>query len=331
MSEESQESVIETAKAVLKLEAQGILGLLKRIGPAFEEAVRMVLSSRGRVVLTGIGKSGLIARKIAATLTSTGTPSVFLHPVEALHGDLGMVREGDVVIAISNSGRTLELNKILPTLRELGAKIIGFLGDPISPMARYCDVIVDVGVEREACPLNLAPTSSTTAALAMGDALSVVLLKQKEFKEEDFRRFHPGGSLGERLRSKVFQVMSKGEKAPMVYKGARLMDAIVEMDKKTLGAVIVIEEGRTPAGIITDGDLRRAILKGVDLRSATVDDIMTVSPKTISMHQNNSEALRLMEIHEIMHLVVVDDSHKVVGLLHLHDLLGREDFRLNGQ
>ncbi len=331
MSEASQESIIETAKAVLKLEAQGILGLLKRIGPPFEEAVRMVLSSRGRVVLTGIGKSGLIARKIAATLTSTGTPSVFLHPVEALHGDLGMVREGDVVIAISNSGRTLELNKILPTLRELGAKIIGFLGDPISPMARYCDVIVDVGVEREACPLNLAPTSSTTAALAMGDALSVVLLKQKEFKEEDFRRFHPGGSLGERLRSKVFQVMSKGEKVPMVYKGARLMDAIVEMDKKTLGAVIVIEEGKAPAGIITDGDLRRAILKGVDLRSATVDDIMTVSPKTISMHQNNSEALRLMEIHEIMHLVVVDDSHKVVGLLHLHDLLGREDFRLNGQ
>lgn len=326
-----KDEILEIAKEVLKIEAQGILGLTKKIGPSFEEAVRTILSSNGRVILTGMGKSGLIARKIAATLTSTGTPSVFLHPAEAIHGDLGMVREGDVVIAISNSGKTMEINRILPTLRELGAKIIGLVGDVGSPMCRYCDVVVDVGVEREACPMNLAPTSSTTAALAMGDALSVVLLRQKQFKEEDFRRFHPGGSLGERLRSKVFQVMAKGERIPLVQKGSKLMDAILEMDKKMLGAVVVQDERRSPAGIITDGDLRRAIIKGVDLSSAIVDEIMTLSPKTISQDQGNLEALSIMERYEIMHLVVVDEMYKVVGLLHLHDLLGREEFRLNGQ
>lgn len=328
---EQSRAIIETAKEVLKIEAQGVLGLVRRIGPSFEEAVRLILNSSGRVVLTGMGKSGLIARKIAATLTSTGTPSLFLHPAEAIHGDLGMVREGDVVIAISNSGRTAEINRILPTLKELGAKVIGFVGDTDAPMVKYCDVTVDVGVEREACPLNLAPTASTTAALAMGDALSVVLLKQKRFSEEDFRRFHPGGSLGERLRSRVFQVMTKGEKIPWVKVGASLMDAILEMDRKMLGAVVVQDEGQRAVGIITDGDLRRALIRGVDVKHALVDDVMTPSPKTISEHQSNMEALTIMERHEIMHLVVVNETKRVVGLLHLHDLLGREEFRPNGQ
>jgi len=325
-----EDATLETAKEVLRLEAQGILGLIKKIGNPFKEAVDLILSSNGRVILTGMGKSGLIARKIAATLTSTGTPSVFLHPAEAIHGDLGMVTPGDIVIAISNSGRTSEINRILPALKDMGAKVIGLLGDVTSPMVKYCDVVVDVGVEREACPLNLAPTSSTTAALAMGDAIAVALLKRRSFKEEDFKRFHPGGSLGERLRSKVSQVMTTGEAMPWVKTGSTLLEAIKEMDKKGLGATLVLNEKRKAKGIITDGDLRRAILSGINFDSAKVEDVMSKNPKSISKHETSANALKLMELHEIMHLVVVDDSHSVVGLLHLHDLLGREEFRLNG-
>jgi len=325
-----EDSTLDTAKEVLRIEAQGILGLLKRLGRSFQDAIDLILSSNGRVILTGMGKSGLIARKIAATLTSTGTPSVFLHPAEAIHGDLGMVSPGDVVIAISNSGRTSEINRILPVLKDMGAKVIGLVGDITSPMVRHCHVAVDVGVEREACPLNLAPTASTTAALAMGDAIAVALLKKRQFKEEDFKRFHPGGSLGERLRSKVFQVMATKEAMPWVGSGASLLEAIREMDQKGLGATLVLDDMRRAKGIITDGDLRRAILNGINFSCAKAEDIMTKNPKSISKDETSANALRLMELHEIMHLVVVDDSNVVVGLLHLHDLLGREEFKLNG-
>ncbi len=322
--------IIEQAKTVLKLEAQGILGLIKKLGRPFEQAVEIVLSSKGRVILTGMGKSGIIGRKIAATLTSTGTPSSFLHPAEAIHGDLGMVTKDDVVIAISNSGRTQELNRIMPVLKEMGVRIIGLLGDVNSPMAQYCDVTIDVGVEREACPLGLAPTASTTAALAMGDALAVVLLKQRRFGEEDFQRFHPGGSLGERLRSKVWQVMTTGERVPMVSLGTPVLEAVKEIDAKKLGATLVVADSQRAVGIITDGDLRRALLKGLDFTKARVEDIMTPSPRSVYKEESSANALAMMELYEIMHLVVVDEKGLLAGLLHLHDLLGRYEFRYNG-
>ncbi len=321
--------VIKQAKEVLKIEAQGILSLVDRVGPEFEKAIETIMKAKGRVILAGMGKSGLIARKIAATLNSTGTPSQFLHPAEAIHGDLGMVTSDDVVVAISNSGQTTEINNILPMLKKIGAKIIGFTGGMDSPMAEACDLVIDVGVEREACPMGMAPTASTTAALAMGDALAVVLINRRHFNQDDFKRFHPGGSLGERLAVKVREIMLTNDRIPMVPLGSKIQQAIEEIDAKKVGATLIIGKDRRLAGIVSDGDLRRALLRHKNIHGMKIEDIMSPSPKTIDESQTAAEALDLMELNAITHLVIVDEHNRVKGVVHLHDLLGRKDFKIN--
>lgn len=322
--------VIKQAKEVLKIEAQGILSLVDRVGPEFEKAIETIMKAKGRVILAGMGKSGLVARKIAATLNSTGTPSQFLHPAEAIHGDLGMVTSDDVVVAISNSGQTAEINNILPMLKKIGAKIIGFTGGMDSPMAEACDLVIDVGVEREACPMGMAPTASTTAALAMGDALAVVLINRRHFNQDDFKRFHPGGSLGERLAVKVREIMLTNDRIPMVPLGSKVQQVIEEIDAKKVGATLIIGKDRKLAGIVSDGDLRRALLRHKNIHGMKIEDIMSPSPKTIDESQTAAEALELMELNAITHLVIVDKHNRVKGVVHLHDLLGRKDFRING-
>jgi len=319
-------TIIEQAKNVLTIEAQSILGLTERVGPEFAEAVETILGAKGRVILTGMGKSGLVARKISATLNSTGTSSLFLHPAEAIHGDLGMVTSDDVVVAISNSGHTSEINRILPMLKDIGAKVILFTGGLDSPMAEASHIVIDVGVEREACPLGLAPTASTTAALAMGDALAVVLLNHRRFNKEDFKRFHPGGSLGERLSLRVKEVMLTDEHVPTVRSGSRVDRAIEEINAKGIGATLITGSDGTLEGIISDGDLRRALSSKDNIHHLKVDEIMTRSPKTIDENDTSAEALGLMELNAITHLVVVDETRRVKGIVHLHDLLGREGF-----
>jgi arabinose-5-phosphate isomerase len=322
--------VIEQVKEVLEIEAHAIMGLVERIGPEFEKAVQMILKAKGRVILTGMGKSGLVARKIAATLNSTGTPSLFLHPAEAMHGDLGMVTKDDVVLAISNSGQTREINNILPTLKQMKTKIISFTGGLDSPMAMESDVVIDVGVDREACPMGLAPTSSTTAALAMGDALAVVLINARRFDKKDFKRFHPGGSLGERLSISVKEVMFTDDHVPKVVLGSKVEKAIKEIDSKEIGATIVVDADDKLSGIITDGDLRRALTKKGNIHKLKVEEIMTTSPRTVEEDQTAAEALGIMELYGITHLVILDRRKKVKGVVHLHDLLGREEFRIDG-
>ena len=323
--------IIEQAKDVLKIEAQGILDLIDRIGPEFEKAAQIIVKSKGRVIITGMGKSGLVGRKISATLSSTGTPSIFMHPAEALHGDLGMVTRDDVVLAISNGGHTQEINKILPMIKkEMGAKIISFTGNLESPMARMSDVVIDVKVEREACPITMAPTTSTTAAVAMGDAMAVVLMKLRRFSQKDFRRFHPGGTLGERLGTKVREVMFTDDNIPVVNSGAKVKDAIIEIDTKGIGVTVVVDEERRVIGILTDGDLRRALMKQESIYALIVDDVMTPSPRGIDENMSAAEALGIMELYEITHLVIIDDEKRLRGILHLHDILGKEEFRLNG-
>jgi len=309
---------------------QGILDLIEKIGPEFEQAVKMILNSKGRVIFTGIGKSGIVGRKIMATLNSTGTPSLFLHPVEAVHGDLGVVTADDIVIAISNSGYTKELVTILPILKNLGLKLIAFCGDSESPLAQESHVFINVGVEREACPLGLAPTTSTTAALAMGDALAVVLINRKQFNRKDFQRFHPGGSLGDRLSIKIKEVMFTKEQIPLVTAGQTVRETIFEADKKKLGASLVVDDSRILLGIVTDGDIRRALLQWTDIMALKVEKIMSTSPKMIDEEKNVSEAVTVMEHNAITMLPVVDKSKRVKGVVHLHGLLGGKEFRLNG-
>ena len=321
--------VLDYAKEVLRIEADSILALIQRIGPEFEKAVEMILKSKGRVILTGMGKSGLIGRKISATLNSTGTPSIFLHPAEAIHGDLGMVTKDDIVIAISNGGRTIEINRLLPILKNMGIKIIAFTGDVNSPMAKMSDVVIDVGVEREACPMGLAPTASTTAALAMGDALAVVLIHCRKFTKEDFKRFHPGGSLGERLASKVKDIMIKGNRIPMVSEDTPMAEVLNEINRKNIGATVVVDSEKRLSGIICDGDIRRALIKYKDISTLTAKDIMTTSPKIVDENQSAVEALSMMEFYGITHLVIIDELRRVKGIIHLHDILGREEFKIN--
>lgn len=322
--------VIQQAREVLQIEAQGILSLVDRIGEEFEKAVNLILAARGRVIFTGMGKSGLVARKISATLNSTGTASLFLHPAEAIHGDLGMVTPQDVVLAISNSGHTAEINRILPLLREMGAKLIVFTGNPDSPMAHHSDVVINVGVEREACPLGLAPTASTTAALAMGDALAVALLNRRRFNRDDFRRFHPGGSLGEHGSLKVREIMLTGERIPVVSPDATVGEALKEINAKNIGAALVLDTGARLQGILCDGDLRRALMNEGDILGLPVERIMSASPKTVDENQTIREALALMEFYSITLLVSVDEQGRVKGVVHLHDLLGKEELGNNG-
>jgi arabinose-5-phosphate isomerase len=322
--------LIQQAREVLQIEAQGVLDLIERIGPEFEQAVEMILNSKGRVIFTGIGKSGIVGRKIMATLNSTGTPSLFLHPVEAVHGDLGVVTADDIVIAISNSGYTKELVNILPILKNLGVKLIAFCGDPESPLAKESHLFINVGVEREACPLGLAPTTSTTAALAMGDALAVVLINRKQFNRKDFKRFHPGGSLGDRLSIKIKEVMFTGDRIPLVALDQTVRETIFEIDKKKLGASLVVDNSLVLLGIVTDGDIRRALLHWKDIMELKVAKIMSKSPKMIDEEKNVSEAITLMEHNAITVLPVVDKIKRVKGIVHLHGLLGGKELRLNG-
>ncbi|MBW1739173.1 MAG: KpsF/GutQ family sugar-phosphate isomerase, partial [Deltaproteobacteria bacterium] len=261
---------------------------------------------------------------------STGTPSLFLHPAEAIHGDLGMVTPDDIVIAISNSGHTAEVNTILPMLGKIGARIIAFTGGLDSPMAKASDIVIDVGVEREACPMGMAPTASTTAALAMGDALAVALINLRRFNQDDFKKFHPGGILGERLTIKVKEVMLTRDHIPMVQLGSKVKQAIEEINAKNLGATLIVEKNKKLVGIITDGDLRRALTRYKNIHEINVEDITSPLVKTINENQTAAQALELMELNAITHLAIVDRQNRVKGLVHLHDLLGREEFRVNG-
>lgn len=319
---------IRQAREVLKIEAEGILGLCDRLGEEFNRAVDLVFGSRGRLIVTGIGKSGIVGRKIVATLSSTGTPSFFLHPVEALHGDLGMVTAGDVLLALSYSGET-EVNDILPLARELGASVICITGNLDSTMARLSDVALFAGVAREACPLGLAPTASTTAATAMGDALAVALINRRQFNQADFKRFHPGGNLGERLSMQVREVMTTGADIPAARPGMGLAQALTIMNQRNLGALLVTDEQDALLGIFTDGDLRRAVSAGRDLAALNVGQVMTPNPKTIGEDRLAVDALELMQRHDITVLPIVNGSGRLSGVVHLHALLGKGKFKFN--
>ena len=315
--------IIKEAKDVLRIEAEGILGLIDRVDSEFAEAVNWIYESRGRVIVTGIGKSGIVGRKIVATLNSTGTKSLFLHPVEAMHGDLGMVSSDDIVLVLSSSGETEELTAILPTLKDLGTRIICFTGNTESTLGRNSDLTVYAGVEREACPLGLAPTASTTAMLALGDAVCVTLLNRHEFQLEDFRRCHPGGVLGERLRVPIEAIMRTGSSIPSVQKDTLVAEAIKEMDAKALGATLVIGDTARLVGIVTDGDLRRGLRKHERLLEKPVNSIMSKNPKTIQVKGSVADALEIMEEYQITVLAVTDPKEKLLGIIHLHDLLGK--------
>lgn len=323
--------IIDNAKEVLKIEAESIMNLVQKIDISFEKLVKDICRSRGRVIITGIGKSGLIGRKIAATLSSTGTNALFLHPVEAVHGDLGMVSRDDVVIAISNSGETSELNQLLPVIRDVGCRLAGFTGNLSSTMAQFCDLVIDTGVEKEACPLNMAPTSSTTAQLAMGDALAVALIHEKKFKKSDFMKSHPGGALGQRLSCKVGEIMFNASAVPCVTMGSPMAAAIEEMEKLRLGAVIVLNEALELMGIITDGDIRHCVAVGTpELGRVAVEKIMTGTPHCLGVESFLYDALNLMEKYEITVLPIVGVDNRLEGILHLHDILGKGSFKFNG-
>lgn len=323
--------IIPTAIDVLQTEAQSILSLAAKLDTAFETLVQDICASPGRVIISGIGKSGLIGRKIAATLSSTGTNAMFLHPVEAVHGDLGMVSPHDVFIAISNSGETSELNQLLPVIRGIGCRLAGFTGNPSSTMAGFCDLVIDTGVEKEACPFNMTPTSSTTAQLAMGDALAVVLIEKKKFKKSDFMRSHPGGALGQRLACQVGEIMFTSARAPIAFENDTMAAALETMDRFSLGAVLVLNRDNQVLGIITDGDIRHAIATGItDFSQMKVADIMTENPHTLGVKSYLYDALNLMEKYEITVLPIVDAAGRLEGLLHLHDILGKGSFTFNG-
>jgi arabinose-5-phosphate isomerase len=313
-------TALDLARKVLRIEAAAILELVDRLNGAFEEAVQLLFDCRGRVVVTGMGKSGIICRKIAATLSSTGTPAFFLHPAEAIHGDLGAIREDDVVMALSHSGETEELLRLLESIRRIGARLIALTGDPKSTLARAADVTLDCGISQEACPMNLVPTASTTAALALGDALAMTLLVRKGFREEQFASLHPGGKLGKRLM-RIENVMVTGDAAPRVRRTASMPDVIHEMSSKRLGMTCVVEADGRLCGVFTDGDLRRLMMtRPQDVVSLTAGDAMTPNPLTIRRDLLAVEALRIMETHKITSVVVVDAERRVDGVVHLHDL-----------
>ena len=317
MSETS--SSLDLARKVLRTEAAAILGLVDRIDATFDRAVQLLYECDGRVIVTGMGKSGLICRKIAATLSSTGTSAWFLHPAEAIHGDLGAIRENDVVIALSHSGETDELIRLLESIRRIGARLIALTGDPASTLARAADVTLNCGITEEACPMNLVPTASTTAALAMGDALAMTLLVRKGFREEQFASLHPGGKIGRRLMT-VEQVMHPGDAAPIVGVSAAMPEVFHEMSSKRLGMTCVVEADGRLAGIFTDGDLRRLMARVSNVLALSAGDVMTRNPITIVRDLLAVEALKVMETHKITSVVVVDKDLSVQGVVHLHDL-----------
>lgn len=317
------EAILEHARNVLKMEAEAVLELVPRVDQSFADALKLIMECEGRTVITGMGKSGLVGRKMAATLASTGTPSFYLHPGEGIHGDLGMVTNQDVVIAISNSGETNEVLNILPSLRRIGAKIIAMVGKPESTLAKNSDVVLNVGVSREACPLGLAPTNTTTACLAFGDALAIALLEKHHFTASQFAIFHPGGSLGRKLLLTVGDLMHKGEENPVVSGDITVQDALFIITDKGLGVVSVVDEEGRMLGILTDGDIRRGLRKGVDFLNRPVSETMTRAPKSITPDKLAAEALHIMENNKpkpITVLPVIDKDRRVVGLLHMTDL-----------
>ncbi len=315
--------ILEEARRVIRVEAEALLAMAERINGAFEQAVTMILACTGRVVVSGMGKSGLVGQKIASTMASTGTPALFLHPAEGIHGDLGMIMKGDVVIAISNSGETEELLRILPIVKRLGARLIGMSGNGASTLARVSDLFLDVSVKEEACPLGLAPTASTTATLAMGDALAVALLIQRGFRAEDFALFHPGGALGKKLFLRVEDLMHGGDDIPMVTEHTSMRDVLYVISAKRLGVTGVANERGELRGVITDGDLRRALEQGFDILEREAGAIMKLNPKRIGRHELAAAALRLMEQYSITSLFVFEDENGSVpcGVVHLHDIL----------
>jgi len=319
---DSVTGLADSGRRVFAIEAQALAAVAARLDGEFSAACRLMLETRGRVVCTGMGKSGHIARKIAATLASTGTPAFYVHPGEAAHGDLGMITDADVVLALSYSGESDEILLLLPVLRRQGNKLIAMTGRPNSSMAREADVHLDVSVPAEACPLDLAPTSSTTASLAMGDALAVALLDARGFTADDFARSHPAGALGRRLLLHISDVMHAGDDVPRVGADASLSEALVEMSRKRLGMTAIVDgEGRL-LGLFTDGDLRRALDdQNLDVRGTRIDEVMTRSPKTIGSNALAVEAAQLMETHKIGGLLVIDTDRRVVGALNIHDLL----------
>ena len=311
---------LDLARQVLRIEADAILALGERLNGAFLDAVGLILAGRGRVIVSGIGKSGHIGRKIASTLASTGTPAFFVHPAEASHGDLGMITPDDVVIAISNSGESMEILNILPSIKRQGAKLIAITGRPHSTLARDADVHLDAAVAQEACPLNLAPTASTTAVLALGDALAVALLDARGFGAEDFARSHPGGALGRRLLVRMRDVMRQGDALPVVAPEVTVAEATREISRGGIGIAIVVDGCGHVIGVFTDGDLRRTIVSGRDLATLAVADAMTRSPRTISADKLTAEAFEMMEKHRINQLPVIDTDGLLVGVLNMHDL-----------
>ncbi len=316
----TDEDLVELGRQALTIEIDGLRAQLPRLGSDFARACRICLSCRGRIVVTGMGKSGHIGGKIAATLASTGTPAFFVHPGEASHGDVGMITRDDAVLALSYSGETAEILTILPVIKRLGAPLIAFTGNPGSPLARIATVHVDIGVPAEACPLNLAPTASTTAALAVGDALAVALLKARGFTEEDFARSHPAGALGRRLLY-VKDVMRSGSHVPMVRADTTLAEGLMEVTSKGLGMTAIVDDAMHVLGVFTDGDLRRALDRAADLHTTRMDQVMTTGPKSVQPTTLAAEAVHLMETHRITSLIVLDAEARLVGALNVHDLL----------
>ena len=312
---------IERGKEVIRIEAEAVRALESKIDENFEAAVDLIIKSTGRVIVTGLGKSGLVARKIVATMNSTGTAAIFLHPSDAVHGDLGMVRAEDVVICLSKSGDTEEIRELIPLFRRIGVKVISMIGNVSSSLARQSDIVLDASVKEEACPHDLTPTASTTAALALGDALAVALLDKRGFTKEEFAMFHPGGNLGKRLLLRVEEMMVSGDSVPIVREEVPLSEAIVEMTSKRLGATCVVDGSGKLCGIVTDGDLRRLLQRARHVTNMTAADAMTKNPKTFRKGLLAATALEEMESYNITQLIVVDEAQRPVGMLHLHDLV----------
>jgi len=317
----TSDEIIQKGKEVIRIEAEAVANLSESINDQFVKAINVISESKGRVVLTGMGKSGLIARKIVATLNSTGTAAIYLHPTDALHGDLGMVRKEDVVILISKSGNTEEVSNLLPMLKRIGVKMIAMCGSENSRLAQECDIFLNIGVKEEACPHDLAPTASTTATLAMGDALSVSLLQKSNFTIEEFAFLHPGGSLGKRLSLQISEIMIKDEKVPVVKEEASLKDVIIEITTKRLGTTCVVDNKGVLTGIVTDGDLRRLLEKTLEIKDVKAKDVMTKNPKVLKENYLASFALQQMENYKITSLIITDDEDKPKGIVHLHDLI----------
>jgi arabinose-5-phosphate isomerase len=317
----TDKELIDIGKKVIKVEGDSILELIDRVDKSFAKAVKLIYKSKGRVVFTGMGKSGLIARKIVATMNSTGTAAIYLHPTDATHGDLGMVRKEDIVILISKSGYTEELFNLVPLLKRINVPLIIMTGNPNSKIAKECDIVLDCGVKEEACPYDLAPTASTTAALVMGDALSIVLLEMRGFTAEDFALLHPAGSLGKRLSLRISEIMFTGNDVPIVHEDTSLKDTIIEITSKRLGTTAVVNEQNILTGIITDGDLRRLLERTLTIENLKAKDIMSKNPKTISAEYLASFALQQMEKFSITSLIVIDENKFPIGIVHLHDLV----------